>query len=68
MKRKNTAGLQSRVNHRGVIEVWLGEPDGPESDCIAQFHSDYLESVKDVLADINKSPRYFGNMNYGIRK
>ena len=68
MKRKNPAGIQSRVNPRGVIELWLGKPDDPESDCIAQFHSDYLESVKHVLANINKSPRYTGNMSYGVRK
>lgn len=68
MKRKNPAGIQSRVNQRGVIELWLGKPDDPESDCIVQFHSDYLESVKDVLDNIDKSPRYDGNMNYGVRK
>ena len=68
MKKKNPAGIQSSVNQNGVIELWLGKPDDPESDCIAQFHSLYLESVKHVLANIDKSPRYNGRMVYGVRK
>lgn len=67
MSKKNPAGLQSRVNQRGVIEVWLGKPDDPESDCIAQFHEDYLESALYVLQNIDKSPRYESNMNYPVR-
>lgn len=66
-KKKNPAGLQSRVNQRGVIEVWLGKPDDPESDCLAQFDGLYLESVLYVLGNIDKSPRYEGNMHYPVR-
>lgn len=68
MKRKNPAGIQSRVNQHGVIELWVGTPDEPESDCIAQFSDVYLESVKHVLDNINKSPKYDGNINYGVRR
>ncbi len=68
MKKKNPASIQSRVNQNGVIELWLGKPDDPESECIAQFNEFYLDSVKYVLENIHKSPKYDGNTHYGVRK
>lgn len=64
---KNKSGIRSRVNQRGVIELWIGEPEHPEADCIAQFDSSYLNDVMGVLANIHKSPKYIGGKHFGVR-
>ena len=65
-KKKNPHGIRARVTTKGVIELWLGPPGEAESDCIGQFHKDYVESVRDVLTMINRLPVIEYNMVYGM--
>ncbi len=65
-KKKNPHGIRARVSTKGVIELWLGPPGEAESDCIGQFHKDYLESVRDVLTMMNRMPVIQTNMVYGM--
>jgi hypothetical protein len=55
-RKHNLHGLRIRTINNEVGEIWLGAPGDPESDCLAQFHLDFLESIRDVLNDIHKSP------------
>lgn len=68
MSRKNPHGIRSRVVNN-VVEIWLGEPGDAESDCIAQFHMDYMESVLFVMQNIERAPKSSGrHIHYGVRK
>lgn len=66
-KQKNPHNLRGRKTVQGVIELWLGEPGHAESECIAQFHEEYLPSVKDVLDILKKLPVIQTSMVYGLK-
>lgn len=65
-KAKNPHGIRARVSTKGVIELWLGTPGEAESDCIGQFHKDYLPSVQHVLSIMHKLPVIETGMHYGM--
>lgn len=65
-KKKNPHGIRARVTTNGVLELWLGTPGEAESNCIGQFHKDYIESVRDVLTMVNRLPVIESNTVYGM--
>lgn len=65
---KKSQGIRSRKTTDGVIELWLGEPGDPESDCILQAHEVYLPGILHVLENIKKSPVVESRVHYPVRK
>lgn len=65
-KKKNPHGIRAKVTTTGVIELWLGQPGEAESECIGQFHKDYVESVRDVLTIVNRLSVIESNMVYSM--
>lgn len=53
MSYRNEHGVRTRIINN-VIELWLGEPDDPESCLLCVFHEDYLNSVLHQLHNIHK--------------
>lgn len=66
-KQKNPHRIRGRKTTQGIIELWLGEPGHAESECVAQFHEEYLGSVKDVLDILKKLPVIESSYVYGMK-
>lgn len=65
---KKSMGIRARKTDTGVIELWLGEPDDAESECIFQAHEHYLPGVLHVLMNIHKVPLVQSHLIYSVRK
>lgn len=66
-KKSNNLGIRALMSGK-VVELWLGEPGNPESDCLAHFHSDFLPGIMEQLNNLHKVPKKPANsMNYGVR-
>lgn len=65
---KQSQGIRARRTTDNVIELWLGEPDHPESECIMQVHELYLPGILHTLQNINKAPVVQSNMIQFVRK
>lgn len=62
---KKSQGIRSRRTTKGVIELWLGEPGEPESECFMNVHEHYLPGILYTLENIRKSPVIESSMVYG---
>lgn len=65
---KRSQGIRGRRTTNGVIELWLGEPGEPESECIMQVHELYLPGILHTLNSIYKTPVVESSTVYGRRR
>lgn len=53
-----SVGLRFRyVNH--LVEIWIGEPELPESELVARFHKDYLPEMTKQFNESHKWPKTY---------
>lgn len=62
---KKSQGIRSRRTTTGTIELWLGEPGHPESDCFMCVSEFYLPGILYTLENIGKAPVVESTMVYG---
>lgn len=67
-KKSNNMGIRARMSGK-VVELWIGEPDDAESECIAHFHTDWLPGVTNALNNLHKVPKKpDSGMMYGMSR
>lgn len=63
--KRKSQGIRARRTTRGIIELWLGEPGQPESECFMCVNEFYLPGILHTLENIRKAPVIDSTMVYG---
>lgn len=64
---RKSQGIRARRTTDNIIELWLGEPGEPESECFMQVHELFLPGILHTLENIYKAPVVESKAVYGRR-